>query len=992
MSLINTPPIIRKEDWNSAVEFSKKTIQALQQLAHLRLGVDSSPTFVSPTLTGLTASRLTATNSVKALTSVSDLTSWIAGTSNRVTVGDDGDGTVTLTTPQDTHTGASPTFANLSLGTGELTCGSVNRASGTLTLEIGGTAEISITSSAITLGGNLVIPDDGYIGSVSDTDALQINSTGNVAFTQIARGIFPVAGDDMATKEYVDLAIGSSFDLFLSDTDDAVVANTHVMYEMETGDAESTETNITPLGAGDDQLLVGLSWLSEAGSPGTDTLREGVYDCHVHLNKNVGGATTTVYWKLSYVDADGSSNKTLVTTSETTGEITTSEEMYDIHAVVASPVPTGVTKRLLFELYANIGQGQNVTIAATLEGDHDSHISFQVPSSIWQHHGDVLDDLNTLGVVASDGQFIVGTGAGTFAYESPATVLVTLSGQAGAAFDWNSQNLTSVGTIISGDITILDDTPILVFKDSNSLGSASVGFIEWRDSGGGRAGFLGNHSSGNDDLYWKNEQGGNIGIETTGAGELQIFANTVMSDTLTVEGASATVGKASTTTGTLVLHDSNSANTITLTVPDISAGSLTFTLPPTDGDNTNVLQTDGNGILTWVAAGGVSNHAILDGSVHTDSVADDVTRGSLIYGNSTPKWDELVKGAANTFLGSDGTDISYRTATQVKASLGLGTGDSPTFAAVSLGTGELTCGSVNRASGTLTLEIGDTAELSITSAKITLGGTLFIPEQAAAEADVAGQGQFWVKDDTPCTPWFVDDTGVEHTLHPGAITQTVNLLQSDNTAAKQAKIDAVPKYIPSGVTLTFQFETGGTHTETAALDFVGFWGGGTLNVNGNTSETAGLYNTQDTILDFTTNAVDGITVNNCTVGSMQIRNLKVMIKDSANVQGILVYQCQNNMFISFNYVLGAGITTIVYGIRAFSNPGMISVRKNYVSNMRYGVIASRTPLLYSDGNDDTGTQPQYGLYSNTGATIRKNGTQPAGSTANELTATGGTIE
>ncbi|KKL52819.1 hypothetical protein LCGC14_2281650, partial [marine sediment metagenome] len=585
--------------------------------------------------------------------------------------------TVTLTTPQDTHTGASPTFANLSLGTGELTCGSVNRASGTLTLEIGGTAEISITSSAITLGGNLVIPDDGYIGSVSDTDALQINSTGNVAFTQIARGIFPVAGDDMATKEYVDLAIGSSFDLFLSDTDDAVVANTHVMSEMETGDAESTETNITPLGAGDDQLLVGLSWLSEAGSPGTDTLREGVYDCHVHLNKNVGGATTTVYWKLSYVDADGSSNKTLVTTSETTGEITTSEEMYDIHAVVASPVPTGVTKRLLFELYANIGQGQNVTIAATLEGDHDSHISFQVPSSIWQHHGDVLDDLNTLGVVASDGQFIVGTGAGTFAYESPATVLVTLSGQAGAAFDWNSQNLTSVGTIISGDITILDDTPILVFKDSNSLGSASVGFIEWRDSGGGRAGFLGNHSSGNDDLYWKNEQGGNIGIETTGAGELQIFANTVMSDTLTVEGASATVGKASTTTGTLVLHDNNSANTITLTVPDISAGSLTFTLPPTDGDNTNVLQTDGNGILTWVAAGGVSNHAILDGSVHTDSVADDVTRGSLIYGNSTPKWDELIKGAANTFLGSDGTDISYRTATQVKASLGLGTGDSP---------------------------------------------------------------------------------------------------------------------------------------------------------------------------------------------------------------------------------------------------------------------------------------------------------------------------
>ncbi len=502
--------------------------RAVQKLASLRLNADSTPTFASQTITGLTANRLVASNASQVLVS-SDLYSWVTETSNQVLIADDGDGTVTFSTPQDIHTGASPTFANLSLGTGELTAGSINRASGTLTLEIGGTAEISITSSAITFGGNLIIPDDGYLGSVSDTDAIQINSTGNVALTQIARGIFPIAGDDLATKEYVDLAIGSSFDLFLSDTDDAVVADTHVMYAMETGDAESTE-NSPLLSDGPDKLA--FSWLSEVGVPETDTLREGVYDCHVHLKKNSGGATTTVYWKLSYVDANGTSNKTLVTTSETTGGITTSEEMYDIHAVVASPVPTGVTKRLLFELYANIGTGQDVTLTITMEGDHDSHVSFQVPSSVWQHHGDVLDDLNTVGQVGADGEFLVGTGAGAFTYESPATVLATLSGQAGAAFDWNSQNLTGIGTITSGNITILDATPILVFKDSNSLGSASIGYIEWRDSGGGRAGFLGNNSSGNDDLYWKNEQGGNIGIETTGAGELQIFADTVVTGTL----------------------------------------------------------------------------------------------------------------------------------------------------------------------------------------------------------------------------------------------------------------------------------------------------------------------------------------------------------------------------------------------------------------------------------------------------------------------------
>ncbi len=363
MSSINTVPTIKKESWESAVEFSKRVRQALQQLAHLRLGVDSGTTFESITLNGLTPTRLVQTNASKTLISVADLTNWVTGTSNRVTVADDGDGTITLSGPQDIHTGASPTFANLSLGTGELTCGSINRASGTLTIEIGGTAEISITSSAITLGGNLIIPNDGYIGSVSDTDALQINSTGNVAFTQIARGIFPVAGDDIATKEYTDLAIGASFDLFLSDTDDAVVANTHVMFPMETMEAESTEVSGTLTQGVDDQLA--LSWLSEAGVPGTLDLRAGIYDCHIHLNKNSGGATTDVYWTLSFVDADGSSNKTLVTTSEIVSGITTSATSYDIHAVVPEEVITGVTKRLLFELYGNISNGQNVTITAT---------------------------------------------------------------------------------------------------------------------------------------------------------------------------------------------------------------------------------------------------------------------------------------------------------------------------------------------------------------------------------------------------------------------------------------------------------------------------------------------------------------------------------------------------------------------------------------------------------------------------------------------------
>jgi hypothetical protein len=66
------------------------------------------------TLDGLTASRLVATDASKGLESV-DLVAWVAGTANQVVVADDADGSITLSTPQDIHTGASPTWVNNTL-------------------------------------------------------------------------------------------------------------------------------------------------------------------------------------------------------------------------------------------------------------------------------------------------------------------------------------------------------------------------------------------------------------------------------------------------------------------------------------------------------------------------------------------------------------------------------------------------------------------------------------------------------------------------------------------------------------------------------------------------------------------------------------------------------------------------------------------------------------------------------------------------------------
>lgn len=61
-----------------------------------------------------TYSRLTHLDA-NGMIKTTDLSDWISGTSNQITVTDDDDGTVTLSTPQDIDTGATPTFTNILL-------------------------------------------------------------------------------------------------------------------------------------------------------------------------------------------------------------------------------------------------------------------------------------------------------------------------------------------------------------------------------------------------------------------------------------------------------------------------------------------------------------------------------------------------------------------------------------------------------------------------------------------------------------------------------------------------------------------------------------------------------------------------------------------------------------------------------------------------------------------------------------------------------------
>ncbi len=66
---------------------------------------------------------------------------------------------------------------------------------------------------------------------------------------------------------------------------------------------------------------------------------------------------------------------------------------------------------------------------------------------------------------------------------------------------------------------------------------------------------------------------------------------------------SLTLGTASTTNGTIVLK--NSANAFTTTLQTgVTGASYTLTLPTTDGNASQFLQTDGSGVLTWASPAG----------------------------------------------------------------------------------------------------------------------------------------------------------------------------------------------------------------------------------------------------------------------------------------------------------------------------------------------------------------------------------------------------
>jgi hypothetical protein len=101
----------------------------------------------------------------------------------------------------------------------------------------------------------------------------------------------------------------------------------------------------------------------------------------------------------------------------------------------------------------------------------------------------VLEDLNTLGAPASDGQFIVATGAGVFAYESGATARASLG--LGTIATQNANLVAITGGSITGitDLAILDggtgaSTAQAAIDALTAVSGATTGHVLTKDGSG----------------------------------------------------------------------------------------------------------------------------------------------------------------------------------------------------------------------------------------------------------------------------------------------------------------------------------------------------------------------------------------------------------------------------------------------------------------------------------------------------------------------------
>lgn len=140
------------------------------------------------------------------------------------------------------------------------------------------------------------------------------------------------------------------------------------------------------------------------------------------------------------------------------------------------------------------------------------------------------------------------------------------------------------------------------------------------------------------------------------------------------------------------------------------------------------------------------------------------------------EWNDLINLIANVPAGTANSNKSFRTTINSGGTIDTTDIDWQTF-----GTTVATPLAIADGGTNATTEAGARTSLGLGSGNDPTFTSVFMNERASAASDVAGDGQWWVKDDTPNTPMFTDDAGTDHQIARYQDIhgqQTVNLLTS----------------------------------------------------------------------------------------------------------------------------------------------------------------------------------------------------------------------
>lgn len=196
--------------------------------------------------------------------------------------------------------------------------------------------------------------------------------------------------------EVQSLINGSNLSFFFSDT----VSDVGGYFVAESTSGGGIESNVTTVINANPTLI--KAFVTAINEPNTNTLKQGIYNVHIHAAKTAGTQIANIYAEL-YVRSSGG-GETLIGTSGSSIPLTGTPVENNLHIVISTDIDILVSDRIVTKIYGvPSGGGSTPTVAIYMEGTTASRIELFITTAAYDTRYFVKGGLNG-GQIAYGGQ------------------------------------------------------------------------------------------------------------------------------------------------------------------------------------------------------------------------------------------------------------------------------------------------------------------------------------------------------------------------------------------------------------------------------------------------------------------------------------------------------------------------------------------------------------------------------------------------------------